>query len=46
MFFNSLASCYREEVNTLVEHPMPELGFGNAAPMKTGDEANVVRWLR
>ena len=46
MFFNALAACYREEVGTLVEHPLPELGFGNHAPMKTSDEANAMMWLR
>ena len=46
MFFNALASCYREETGALVEHPMPELGFDNAVPVKTSDEANVTMWLR
>ena len=46
MFFNALASCYREETGALVEHPSPELGFDNSVPIKTSDEANVTTWLR
>jgi hypothetical protein len=46
MFFNAFVSCYREEVNGMVEHPLPELGFDNSATIKTSDEANSVMWLR
>jgi len=46
MFFNAWCACYREEVGAMVEHPMPELGFSNAAHPKTSDEANAVMWLR
>jgi hypothetical protein len=45
MFFNALAACYREEVNAIVEHPLPVLGFSNAAPFKTSDQANAMKWL-
>jgi hypothetical protein len=46
MFFNAWAACYREEINAMVEHPLPELGFANSAHPKTSDEANAVLWLR
>lgn len=46
MFFNSWAACYREEINAMVEHPFPELGYANTAHPKTSDEANAVMWLR
>jgi hypothetical protein len=46
MFFNAFVSCYREEVNGMVEHPLPELGFDNSATIKTSDQANSVMWLR
>ena len=46
MFFNAFASCYREELGGLIEHPSPELGFSNSATLKTSDEANSIMWLR
>jgi len=46
MFFNAFAACYREEVNGMIEHPMPELGYANSATFKTSDEANAIMWLR
>lgn len=46
MFFNAWASCYREEIGGMVEHPLPELGFDNAVAVKTSDEANALMWLR
>lgn len=46
MFMNAFAACYREEVNALVEHPQPILGFSNSAIYKTSDQANAVKWLR
>jgi hypothetical protein len=46
MFFNAWAACYREEINAMVEHPYPELGYANTAHPKTSDEANAVMWLR
>ena len=46
MFFNAWLACYREEVNAMVEHPYPELGYSNTAHPKTSDEANAVIWLR
>jgi hypothetical protein len=46
MFFNAWAACYREEINAMIEHPYPELGYANTAHPKTSDEANAVMWLR
>jgi len=46
MFFNAWCACYREETNSMVEHPMPVLGYSNSAYVKTSDEANAVMWLR
>ncbi|HEY3414381.1 MAG TPA: hypothetical protein VGM51_15190 [Armatimonadota bacterium] len=45
MFFNAWAACYREEANSMVEHPSPILGHSNQAIVKTSDEANAVKWL-
>jgi len=45
MFFNAWAACYREEVQAMVEHPQPVLGFSNSAPFKTSDQANAMKWL-
>jgi hypothetical protein len=45
MFFNAWAACYRGEVNAMVEHPMPVLGFSNSAPFKTSDQSNAMKWL-
>jgi len=46
MFFNAWCACYREEIGAMVEHPMPVLGYSNAAEFKTSDQANAVMWLR
>lgn len=46
MFFNAWCACYREEINAMVEHPTPVLGYSNSAHFKTSDEANAVSWLR
>lgn len=46
MFFNAWVACYREEIDALVEHPNPALGYSSAAHFKTSDEANAVSWLR
>ena len=46
MFFNAWVSCYREEINAMVEHPGPILGFSNSALVKTSDQANAIKWLR
>jgi hypothetical protein len=46
MFFNAWCSCYRPEINTMIEHPTPVLGYDNAAPFKTSDQANALMWLR
>ncbi len=46
MFYNAWAACYREELNAMVEHPLPFPGFSNAANFKTSDQANAVSWLR
>jgi len=46
MFFNAWATCYREEVNAMVEHPQPILGSSNSAIYKTSDQANAIKWLR
>ncbi|HPO14396.1 MAG TPA: hypothetical protein PLI09_13220 [Candidatus Hydrogenedentes bacterium] len=46
MFYNDWAACYRPEINAMVEHPMPVLGYSNQAHFKTSDESNAVSWLR
>ncbi|MCG3198290.1 MAG: hypothetical protein GHCLOJNM_02787 [bacterium] len=46
MFFNCWAACYSPELNGMVEHPHPFLGFSNTAQFKTSDEANATSWLR
>jgi len=46
MFYNTWAACYREEINAMIEIPMPVLGYSNAAHFKTSDEANAMTWLR
>ena len=46
MFFNAWTSCYGEDVGSLVEMPIPALGFSNIAPAKTSDESNATKWLR
>ncbi len=46
MFYNAWNSCYREEANAMVEHPLPVLGWSNGVLVKTSDEANAVTWLR
>jgi hypothetical protein len=46
MFFNAWNACYREEIQAMVEHPMPWLGWSNYAQYKTSDQANAVSWLR
>ena len=46
MFFNGWNACYREEIQAMVEHPMPWLGWSNFAQYKTSDQANAVAWLR
>jgi hypothetical protein len=46
MFFNAWCACYREEINAMIEHPFPVLGYSNSAHFKTSDESNAVAWLR
>jgi len=46
IFHNCWAACYREEINAMIEHPWPFLGYSNTAHPKTSDEANAVMWLR
>lgn len=46
MFYNAWSACYRPEINAMVEHPMPVLGYSNQAHFKTSDEANAATWLR
>ena len=46
MFYNAWCACYRDEVNAMVEHPMPWLGFSNRVVFKPSDEANACAWLR
>ena len=46
MFFNCWVACWRDEIGAMVEHPMPVLGYSNAAHFKTSDQANAVKWLR
>ena len=45
-FFNAWAACYREEIDAMVEHPLPVLGYSNSAHFKTSDQANALMWLR
>jgi len=45
MFFNAWCACYREEINAMVEHPLPVLGFSNSVHFKTSDQANAMKWL-
>ncbi len=45
MFFNAWAACYRPEVQAMVEHPSPVLGFSNFATFKTSDQSNAMKWL-
>ncbi|MCC6443425.1 MAG: hypothetical protein IT210_08205 [Armatimonadetes bacterium] len=45
MFFNAWVSCYREETNAMVEHPLPALGYSNSVPFKTSDQSNAAAWL-
>ena len=46
MFYNAWAACYRDQINAMIEHPAPVLGYSNSAHFKTSDEANAVMWLR
>jgi hypothetical protein len=46
MFFNAWAACYREEIGSIAEHPLPVLGYSNYAPAKTSDQSNAMKWLR
>jgi hypothetical protein len=46
MFHNAWCACYREQINAMIEHPWPCLGYSNTAHPKTSDEANAVMWLR
>jgi hypothetical protein len=46
MFYNAWNSCYREEINAMVEHPLPVLGWSNRVSVKTSDESNAMAWLR
>jgi len=46
MFYNAWNSCYREEINAMIEHPLPVLGWSNRVGVKTSDESNAVSWLR
>ncbi len=46
MFFNAWNACYREEVGSMAEHPLPVLGYSNYAPAKTSDQSNAMKWLR
>lgn len=46
MFYNAWVACYREEIDAMVEHPSPTLGWSNSAHFKTSDQANAVKWLR
>lgn len=46
MFLNAWTACYIEDINAMVEHPQPILGFSNSAQYKTSDQANAIKWLR
>ena len=46
MFLNAWTACYMPAANTMVEHPLPTLGFHNNVPYKTSDQANAMMWLR
>jgi hypothetical protein len=46
MFFNAFAACYRGDIQAMVEHPLPWLGWSNCAHFKTSDQANSVMWAR
>jgi len=46
MFFNAFTATYRPNIQGVVEHPRPVLGFSNAEPFKTSDESNSIKWLR
>lgn len=46
MFFNAFTSTYSPNIQGVVEHPRPVLGFSNAEPFKTSDESNSIKWLR
>ncbi len=45
MFFNAFASCYREELNALIEHPIPSGGYYGYRSFKTSDQSNAMKWL-
>ena len=45
MFFNAWCACYREEINAMVEHPLPVLGYSNSVHFKTSDQSNAMKWL-
>ncbi len=46
MFFNAFTAAYSPNIQGMVEHPRPVLGFSNAEPFKTSDESNSIKWLR
>jgi hypothetical protein len=46
MFFNAFSATYSPNIQGVVEHPRPVLGFSNAEPFKTSDESNSIKWLR
>ena len=46
MFFNAFIAAYSPNIQRLIEHPRPILGFSNAEPFKTSDEANAIKWMR
>ena len=46
MFFNAFNAAYSPNIQGVVEHPRPILGFSNAEPFKTSDESNSIKWLR
>ena len=46
MFFNAFTTAYSPNIQGVVEHPRPVLGFSNAEPFKTSDESNSIKWLR
>jgi len=45
MFFNAFASCYEEELNALIEHPIPLGGYYGYRSFKTSDQSNAMKWL-
>jgi len=46
MFFNAFNATYSPNIQGMVEHPRPILGFSNPESFKTSDQSNSIKWLR